>query len=46
MDEEVCLLLCMERSFFRLPHDGMTVDVDIRGKWQLLQLGMLLHRGR
>ena len=45
MDDEVCLL-CVEGSFFWLPQDGMTVDVDIRGKWQLLQLGTLLHRGR
>jgi len=27
-------LFCMEGSFFWLPQDGMTVDVDIRGKWQ------------
>jgi len=46
MDEEVCLL-SMERSLFWLPQDGMTMDVDIRGKWQLMQLGMLLlHRRR
>jgi len=46
MDEEVCLLLYMKGSLFLLPQDGVTVDVDTRGKWQLLQLGTLLHRGR
>ena len=46
MDEEVCLLLCMEGRFFWLPQYDMTMDVDIRSKWQLLQLGLLLHRGR
>jgi len=29
MDEEVCLLLCMKGSFFWLPQDDMTMDVDI-----------------
>jgi len=31
MDEEVCLLLCMEGSLFPLPHDDTTMDVDICG---------------
>ena len=44
MDEEACLPLCMEGSFFWLPQDDMTMDVDIRGKWQLLQPGTLPHR--
>jgi len=44
--KQFAFFFCMEGSFFRLPQDGMTVDVDIRDKWQLLQLGMLLHRER
>jgi len=43
MDEESCFL-CAEGSFFWFPQNDMTMHVDIRGKWQLLQLRMLLHR--
>jgi len=31
--DEDCLLLYVERIW--LPQDDMTVDVDIRGKWQI-----------
>ena len=36
----------MEGSFFWLPQDDVTMDVDNRGKWQLLQLEMLFHLRR
>ena len=33
--KQFVFFFCMEGSFFRLPQDGMTVDVDIRDKWQM-----------
>jgi len=36
----------VEGSFFWLPQNDVTMDVDFRSKWQLLQLGMLLHHRR
>ena len=46
MVKKFVFFFCMEGSFFWLPQDDTTIDVDIRGKWQLLQPGMLLHDGR
>jgi len=37
---------CVEGSFFWLPPDDVTMDVDIRGKWQLLRLDLPLRHGR